>query len=209
MIQKTLRTYSPKSRRRKFVIDENLYTYLFIQHRDRLSTKESRLNLSPFESLIKGNSPGFLFSSATHSLESIERRFPDESFSPPTGRVLAEKMGELPKSSTYPLTFILIHSLSLPLLSLSLFSVQMSRRSTTKQDIRFAAIDFPQLFTVAQDEFGNRYRIDGFLSDLEKRKTALEILESSSSTCLSRPGWKFGRLFAKYSERCRASNRVL
>lgn len=107
MIQKTLRTYSPK-------------TYLFIQHRDRLSTKESRLNLSPFESLIKGNSPGFLFSSATHSLESIERRFPDESFSPPTGRVLAEKMGELPKSSTYPLTFILIHSLSLPLLSLSL-----------------------------------------------------------------------------------------
>lgn len=120
MIQKTLRTYSPKSRRRKFVIDENLYTYLFIQHRDRLSTKESRLNLSPFESLIKGNSPGFLFSSATHSLESIERRFPDESFSPPTGRVLAEKMGELPKSSTYPLTFILIHSLSLPLLSLSL-----------------------------------------------------------------------------------------
>lgn len=120
MIQKTLRTYSPKSRRRKFVIDENLYTYLFIQHRDRLSTKESRLNLSPFESLIKSNSPGFLFSSATHSLESIERRFPDESFSPPTGRVLAEKMGELPKSSTYSLTFILIHSLSLLLLSLSL-----------------------------------------------------------------------------------------
>lgn len=209
MIQKTLRTYSPKSRRRKFVIDENLYTYS-----SNIEIDFPRKNL---DWIFLRSSPWSRVTPPVSSFQVLlilsnwsNAGFPTKAFHP-------QQEGCSPKKwANYrnrPLTPLLLYSstlfLSLSSLSLSLFSVQMSRRSTTKQDIRFAAIDFPQLFTVAQDEFGNRYRIDGFLSDLEKRKTALEILESSSSTCLSRPGWKFGRLFAKYSERCRASNRVL
>lgn len=80
----------------------------------------------------------------------------------PNGKGGRRKNGRITEIVHFYHAFILILSFS-P----SLSSVRVSRRST-KQDIRFAAIDIP-VPTFYSCEFGNRYRIDdGFLSDLEK-----------------------------------------
>lgn len=81
----------------------------------------------------------------------------------PNGKGGRRKNGRITEIVHFYHAFILILSSS-P----SLSSVRVFRRSTTKQDIRFAAIDI-SVPTFYSCEFGNRYRIDdGFFSDLEK-----------------------------------------
>lgn len=116
--------------------------------------------------------------------------FPSKAFHPPTGRVLAEKMGELPKSSTYPYSSAPL-SLSF---SLSLFPVQMSIHQA---EYSFRGNRFDKVSSqFAQHEFG--------VSDIPRCGKRLPRVYPRSPR-----EKRIHRLFPKYLEtRCRASKQA-